>query len=140
MQEEIGRLVWEAKDLGEFLKEACRLRGKAVTVASVEAGLSRNGISSYITGERRPSATSTYRLARYFGVPQAQIMRLAGLEVAGVDEELLEGLTDVVRNLIVAMDSEQLNEWIQYGEMLLLWKDRKMRVEAQGGEVEGDSD
>jgi len=137
MQGEIGRLVWEAEDLGEFLKEACRLRDKPVTVASEEAGLSRNAISSYITGQRRPSATSTYKLARYFGVPQAQIMRLAGLEVAGVDEELLEGLTDVVRNIMVAMDAKELNEWIQYGEMLLVWKDRKMRVEAQR-EAEGE--
>jgi len=139
MQGEIGRLVWEAEDLGEFLKEACRLRDKPITVASEEAGLSRNAISSYITGQRRPSATSTYKLARYFGVPQAQIMRLAGLEVAGVDEELLEGLTDVVRNIMVAMDAKELNEWIQYGEMLLVWKDRKMRVEAQR-EVVGESE
>ncbi len=139
MQGEIGRLVWEAEDLGEFLREACRLRDKPVTVASDEAGLSRNAISSYITGQRRPSATSTYKLARYFGVPQAQIMRLAGLDVAGVDEELLEGLTDVVRNIMVAMDAKELNEWIQYGEMLLVWKDRKMRVEAQR-EVVGESE
>jgi transcriptional regulator with XRE-family HTH domain len=136
MQREVGRLLWEAEHLGEFLKEACRLRGKAVTVASVEAGLSRNAISSYITGQRRPSATSTYKLARYFGVPQAQIMRLAGLEVAGVDEKLLEGLSEVVRDLMVAMDARELNEWIQYGEMLLMWRDRRMRVEAQGGEVD----
>ena len=140
MQGEIGRLVWEAEDLAEFLKEACLLKEKPVTVASEEAGLSRNAINSYIRGKRRPSATSTYRLALYFGVPQAQIMRLAGLEVAGVDQDLLEGLTEVVRDLMVAMDSKQLNEWIQYGEMLLMWKDYEMRVEAQGGEVEGESD
>jgi transcriptional regulator with XRE-family HTH domain len=137
MQGEIGRLVWEAEDLGEFLKEACRLRDKPVTVASEDAGLSRNAISSYITAQRRPSATSTYKLARYFGVPQAQIMRLAGLEVAGVDEELLEGLTEVVRDIMVAMDAEELADWVQFGEMLLVWKDRKMRVEAQS-EGEGE--
>lgn len=140
MQQEIGRLVWEAEDLGEFLKEACRLRGKRVTVASVEAGLSRNTISSYIRGRRRPSATSTYRLARYFGVPQAQIMRLAGLEVAGVDQELLEGLMDVVRDIMVAMDAKELNEWIQYGEMLLLWKERRRRAEAFEREIKKESD
>lgn len=130
MEGGIGRLVWEAEDLGEFLQEACRLRGKAVTVASEEAGLSRNAMSSYITGKRRPSATSTYKIARYFAVPQAQIMRLAGLEVAGVDADLLEGLSDVVRGLMVAMDSKQLNEWIQYGEMLIMWKERRMAVDA----------
>jgi len=140
MQQEIGRLVWEAEDLGDFLKEACRLRGKRVTVASVEAGLSRNTISSYIRGRRRPSATSTYRLARYFGVPQAQIMRLAGLEVAGVDQELLEGLMDVVRDIMVAMDAKELNEWIQYGEMLLLWKERRRRAEAFEREMKKESD
>ena len=140
MQQEIGRLVWEAEDLGEFLKEACRLRGKRVTVASVEAGLSRNTISSYIRGRRRPSATSTYRLARYFGVPQAQIMRWAGLEVAGVDQEILEGLMDVVRDIMVAMDAKELNEWIQYGEMLLLWKERRRRAEAFEREMKKESD
>jgi transcriptional regulator with XRE-family HTH domain len=140
MQEEIGRLVRESEDLGEFLKEACRVIGKPVTVASVEAGLSPNGFTSYISGRRRPSATTTYRLARYFGVPQAQIMRLAGLEVAGVDEDLLEGLTDVVRNIMLAMDAKELNEWIQYGEMLLLWRERRMRVDAEHGEIERESD
>jgi transcriptional regulator with XRE-family HTH domain len=109
-------------------------------VASVEAGLSRNTISSYIRGRRRPSATSTYRLARYFGVPQAQIMRLAGLEVAGVDQELLEGLMDVVRDIMVAMDAKELNEWIQYGEMLLLWKERRRRAEAFEREMKKESD
>ena len=140
MQEDIGRLATRAKDLGEFLTEACRLRGKRITVASVEAGLSRNALSSYVTGKRRPSATSTYKLARYLGVPQAQIMRLAGLEVAGVDQELLEGLTDVVRNIMVAMDAKELNEWIQYGEMLLVWRERRRRVEALEAESERESE
>lgn len=131
IQQEISRLVWEAEDLAEFLEEACRLRRKAVTVASVEAGLSRNGISSYIAGRRRPSAESAYKLARYFGVPQAQILRLAGLETAGVDLETLEGLGDGIRDIAVALDAEELNEWIQFGEMLLLRRERRIMEEAR---------
>lgn len=137
VQEEIGRLVWEAEDLGEFLEEACRLRGRGTTRASLEAGLSRNGFSSYVKGTRRPSHQSAYKIARYFGVPQAQILRLAGFETAGVDLQLLHDVVDVVRNIIVALDADELADWVQFGEMLLLLRERRIMEEARG-EVEGE--
>jgi transcriptional regulator with XRE-family HTH domain len=131
-QQEISRLSREAKDLGEFLKRACRLRGKALTTASVEAGLSRNGFSSYIGGHRRPSAESTYKIASYFGVSQARIMKLAGLEVVELDEELLEGVDALVQDMVRALTAEELNEWLQYGELLLLRRERRERMEGEG--------
>jgi transcriptional regulator with XRE-family HTH domain len=131
-QQEISRLSREAKDLGEFLRRACQLRGKGVANAGVEAGLSRNAFSSYIGGHRRPSAESAYKIARYFGVSQASIMRLAGLEVAGMDEGLLEGVDEIVRDMVRALNAEELNEWLQYGDLLLLRRQRRERVEASG--------
>ena len=131
-QLEISRLSREAKDLGEFLTRACRLRGKAVTTAAVEAGLSRNAFSSYIKGRRRPSAESTYKMARYFGVSQASIMKLAGLQVAEFDEELLEGVDAQVRDMVRALTAEELNEWLQYGDLLLLRRESRQRMGTSG--------
>ena len=129
-QQEISRLSREAKDLGEFLRRACQLRGKGVAVAGVEAGLSRNAFSSYIGGHRRPSAESAYKIARYFGVSQASIMKLAGLEVAELDEELLQGVDELVRDMVRALNAEELNEWLQYGDLLLLRRERRERAGA----------
>ena len=131
-QQEISRLSREARDLGEFLRRACQLRGKGVAPAGVEAGLSRNAFSSYIGGHRRPSAESAYKIARYFGVSQAAIMKLAGLEVAELDEELLKGVDELVRDMVRALNAEELNEWLQYGDLLLLRRERRERVEASG--------
>jgi transcriptional regulator with XRE-family HTH domain len=128
-QQEISRLSREAKDLGEFLRRACQLRGKGLTTAGVEAGLSRNAFSSYVRGRRRPSAESAYKMARYFGVSQASIMKLAGLEVAELDEELLQGVDELVRDMVRALNAEELNEWLQYGDLLLLRRERRERVE-----------
>jgi transcriptional regulator with XRE-family HTH domain len=131
-QQEISRLSREAQDLGEFLRRACRLRGKGLTTAGVEAGLSRNAFSSYVRGRRRPSAESAYKIARYFGVSQASIMKLAGLEVAELDEELLQGVDELVRDMVRALNAEELNEWLQYGDLLLLRRERRERVQASG--------
>jgi transcriptional regulator with XRE-family HTH domain len=133
-QQEISRLSREAKNLGEFLRRACQLRGKGVANAGVEAGLSRNAFSSYIGGHRRPSAESAYKIARYFGVSQASIMKLAGLQVAGVDEDLLEGVDEAVRDMVRALNAQELNEWLQYGDLLLLRRERRERIGAGGEE------
>jgi transcriptional regulator with XRE-family HTH domain len=135
-QQEISRLSREAKDLGEFLTRACRLRGKAVTTAAVEAGLSRNAFSSYIKGRRRPSAGSTYKVARYFGVSQATIMKLAGLQVAEPDEELLEGVDALVQDMVRALTAEELNEWLQFGEFLLLRRESRQRMGTSGEDAQ----
>ena len=132
-QQEISRLSREAKDLGEFLRRACQLCGRGLTIASVQAGLSRNAFSSYVLGYRRPSAESAYKIARYFGVSQANIMKLAGLEVAELDEELLQGVDEIVRDMVRALNAEELNEWIQYGDLLLLRRERRERVERMEG-------
>lgn len=132
-QQEISRLSRDAKDLGEFLTLACRLRGKAVTTAAVEAGLSRNAFSSYIIGHRRPSAESTCKMARYFAVSQARIMKLAGLQVAELDEELLEGVDALVQDMVRALTAEELNEWLRYGDLLLLRRESRKRM-GTGGE------
>ncbi|MGB9300279.1 MAG: helix-turn-helix transcriptional regulator [Anaerolineae bacterium] len=131
-QQEISRLSREAKDLGEFLRRACQLRGKGLTTAGVEAGLSRNAFSSYVRGRRRPSAESAYKMARYFGVSQASIMKLAGLEVAELDAELLQGVDELVRDMVRALNAEELNEWLQYGDLLLLRRERRERAGASG--------
>jgi transcriptional regulator with XRE-family HTH domain len=130
-QQEISRLSREAKDLGEFLTRACQLRGKPLTVAGVEAGLSRTAFTSYIRGRRRPSAESACKMARYFGVSQASIMKLAGIQVAELDEELLQGVDELVRDMVRALNAEELNEWLQYGDLLLLRRQRRERVEAR---------
>jgi transcriptional regulator with XRE-family HTH domain len=130
-QQEISRLSREARDLGEFLLRACQLRGRAQTTASVEAGLSRTAFTSYIRGRRRPSAQSAYKMARYFGVSQASILKLAGLQVAELDEELLQGVDELVRDMVRALNAEELNEWLQYGDLLLLRRERRERVEAR---------
>jgi len=130
-QQEISRLSREAKDLGEFLTRACQLRGKPLTVASAEAGLSRTAFTSYIGGSRRPSAQSACMIARYFGVSQASILKLAGLQVAELDEELLQGVDELVRDMVRALNAEELNEWLQYGDLLLLRRQRRERVEGR---------
>lgn len=130
VQQQIGRLVWDAEDLAEFIRGACRLVGKGVTRASVEAGLSRNTFSSYVKGKRRPSARSAYMLARYFGVPEAQVLRLAGLEVAGVDLFRIDGLSDEMHRLINALNEDELEQWMEFGEMLLLRRQRRLLEES----------
>ena len=132
-QQEISRLSREAKDLGEFLTRACQLRGKPLTVASAEAGLSRTAFTSYIGGRRRPSAQSACKMARYFGVSQASIMKLAGIQVAELDQELLQEVDELVRDMVRALNAEELNEWLQYGDLLLLRRQRQERVEAREG-------
>ncbi len=133
-QQEISRLSREAKDLGDFLRPACQLRGRAISAASVEAGFSHNAFNSYIGGHRRPSAESAYRIARYFGVSPASIMKLGGLDVGGFDEDLLKGVDDLVRDMVRALNAEELNEWLQFGDMLLLRRQRRERLEAREGE------
>jgi transcriptional regulator with XRE-family HTH domain len=132
-QQEISRLSREARDLGEFLQRACQLRGKPLTTASVEAGLSRSAFTSYIQGRRRPSAEATYKMARYFGVSQASIMKLSGLQVEELDEGLLQGVDEIVRDMVRALNGEELNEWLQYGDLLLLRRERRERVERMEG-------
>ena len=136
-QQEIGRLTVEAEDLPEFLKEACRLRGKGLVRASVEAGLSGNTLSSFVLGKRSPSPTSAYKLARYFGVPVVAIMRLAGQETGSVPAPEMEGVAGEVRSLVMALDEQELREWMGFGEMLLLRRERRLMEEARG-EVEGE--
>jgi len=136
VQEEISRLAQDCHDLSEFLTKACALKGKGVTRASVEAGLSRNTMNSYVEGVRRPSSASAYRLGRYFGVPESDILRLAGLPTSVVRWEQLEGLGEAVRVLVASMDEGELREWLQYGEMVLLRRERRMMEESRG-EVEG---
>lgn len=138
-QQEIDRLSREAEDLSEFLSEACKLRGKAVTRASKEAGLSRNTISSFILKKRRPSPRSAYKLARYFGVPAVRLLRLVGFEMGAPDPKELEALSEEVRTIASALDAEELNEWLQFGEMLLLRRERRIMEESRG-DVEGESD
>jgi transcriptional regulator with XRE-family HTH domain len=139
IQQEIGRLSREARDLSEFLERACKLRGVGVTRASVDAGLSTNAISSYILGRRRPSAESAYKLARYFGVTQGTILRLGGVKSAELEIEELKALGGEVHRVALALDSEELRQWIEYGEMLLLRRQRKIE-EANRGKVEGERD
>jgi transcriptional regulator with XRE-family HTH domain len=136
VQEEISRLAQGCHDLSEFLRKACALKGKGVTRASVEAGLSRNTMNSYVEGARRPSSASVYRVARYFGVPESDILRLAGLPTSAVRWEQVEGLGEAVRVLVASMDEGELREWLQYGEMVLLRRERRMMEESRG-EVEG---
>ena len=128
-QQEISRLSREAKDLGEFLARACELRGKSRRAVSLEAGLNASAISHYVRGSRRPSAEAAAKIARYFGVSQARILRLAGLEVGELDEELLEGVDEQVLDMVRALTAEELNEWLQYGDLLLLRRERRGRVE-----------
>ena len=131
---EIGRLAAEAQSLSEFLEKACKLRGIPVTRASEEAGLSRNSISSFILGTRSPSVDSVHALAKYFAIPTRDILRLAGHSdtVPAAD---LEGLGDVVAHLMRSMNAEEINEWIQFAEMLLLRRQRRIMEERR--EVEG---
>ena len=56
-------------------------------------------------------------MARYFGVSQASIMKLAGLQEAELDEELLQGVDELVRDVVGALNAEELNEWLQYGDL-----------------------
>jgi hypothetical protein len=60
-------------------------------------------------------------------------MKLAGLEVAELDEELLQGVDEIVRDMVRALNAEELNEWIQYGDLLLLRRERRERVERMEG-------
>lgn len=136
-QQEIDRLSSESEDLSEFLSEGCKLRGKGVARASVEAGLSRNTISSFILKKRRPSPGSAFKLARYFGVPMVRILRLVGFETGAPGMEVLEAFGDAVRTMALALDAEELNEWLQFGEMLLLRRERRM-MEVAHGQVEGE--
>ena len=144
VEAEIGRLSREAKTLAEFLSGACRLRGKGVTRAAEEAGLARNAISSFICGTREPSTRSVHLLARYFGVGDVEILRLVGYADA-TPHHVLDGVSDVVLNLIRGLDEEEIAEWLEYGEMMMLRRQRRLmeagREEvAGGGEVEGKSD
>jgi hypothetical protein len=50
--------------------------------------------------------------------------------VAELDEELLQGVDDLVRDMVRALNAEELNEWLQYGDLLLLRRERRERAGA----------
>ncbi len=129
VQEEIGRLADEAEDLSEFIRKACALLGKGVTRASMEAGLSRNTFSSWVKGGRRPSAHSAWRAARYFGVREDQILRLAGIEFSAIRPDQLEDLAEDVHRILASLDEEEVQMWIDYGDLLVLGRQRRMMEE-----------
>jgi transcriptional regulator with XRE-family HTH domain len=137
VHEEIGRLAEEAEDLAEFIVKACALLGKGVTRASAEAGLSKNTFSSWVKGKRRPSAHSAWRAARYFGVREDQILKLAGIEFSTMSPDDVEELAGDVHRILGSLDDEEVKMWMEYGELLLLRRQRRMMEEAQRGEVEG---
>ena len=49
----------------------------------------------------------------------------------------LEGVDELVRDMVRALNAEELNEWLQCGDLLLLRRERRERVEASG-EVQGE--
>ena len=49
--------------------------------------------------------------------------------MAELDEELLRGVDELVRDMVRALNAEELNEWLQYGDLLLLRRQRRERVE-----------
>ena len=57
-------------------------------------------------------------------------MKLAGLQVAELDEELLQGVDELVRDMVRALNAEELNEWLQYRDLLLLRRERRERAGA----------
>ncbi|HUW95417.1 MAG TPA: hypothetical protein VMW58_06485, partial [Anaerolineae bacterium] len=65
-------------------------------------------------------------------VSQASIMKLAGLQVAELDEELLKGVDALAHDMVRALTAEELNEWLQYGEFLLLRRVRRQRMDTSG--------
>ena len=63
---------------------------------------------------------------------QASIMKLAGLEVAELDEELLRGVDPQVQDMVRALTPEELNEWLRHGDLLLLRRERRQRMGTSG--------
>jgi hypothetical protein len=57
---------------------------------------------------------------------------LAGFQVAELDEELLHGVDELVRDMVRALNADELNEWLQCGALLLLRRERRERVQGSG--------
>ena len=137
VEESVRRLARESHGLAEFVLGACKLRGVGVTRASVEAGLSRGALSAYVRGARTPDCEAVVRVAGYFGVGVGDVLRLAGHGESGGVLREIEGLDEVVLGVASVLDERELSQWIEYGEMLLLLRQRRM-VEERRGEVEGE--
>jgi transcriptional regulator with XRE-family HTH domain len=71
--------------LAEWLRRELRARNLSAREASLQAGLNKDAISSYLRGTR-PSPDSCRKLAAYFGVPETFILGLAGHLAQGPEE------------------------------------------------------
>lgn len=50
--------------------------------------------------------------------------------MAELDEKLLQGVDELVWDMVRALNAEELNEWLQYGDLLLLRRERRERAGA----------
>jgi len=64
-------------------------------------------------------------------------MRLTRQETGTVPAPEMEGVAGEVRSLVMELDAEELREWMGFGEMLLLRRERRLMEEA-GPEVQGE--
>ena len=84
--------------LGEWLIEACEVRGLSWAEASRRAGLYQGAISATVRGTQ-PGLEICKRLAALFGVPPDDVLRMAG-HLAQVEEPVLPGeLVGLVREM-----------------------------------------
>jgi len=93
-------------DIGSFLSEQCQRRNLSWNEASLAAGLDHGAISRFVGGTV-PSAASCTKLARFFGVPDPIVLRLAGHLNTAHDNETIDPEVEAIARRIGAAKPEQ---------------------------------
>ena len=67
------------KELGDFIRQACKERGLSLRSLSINSGLSPATVNNILNRQYQPSIFSLNQLADYLGVKRQYLWQLAGL-------------------------------------------------------------
>lgn len=63
---------------GEWLADRLYDRGLTQTEFALRIGVDQSTVSGWVTGANPPGRTNCYKIADFFGVPRAEVIRMAG--------------------------------------------------------------
>lgn len=116
-QNELLRLSETARDLPEFLKEACALLGISFRQASLQVGLSHAAVWNLVVGHtKKGDADTIARLALFFKVPEVNLRKLTGL---GPDRIRPTHRLKEAEAIYQTLSDEEKEHWIWLGELLI---------------------
>jgi hypothetical protein len=122
-QTQLIQLSKTAASLSEFLDEACALLRVSYRSASIGAGLSHGTIWSLVSGAVKHGDTETIaELALFFGVPEVNLLRLAGYTPKYMSPDRF---SDQVNAVFQSLTDEEKEEWVRYGILLIRARETK---------------